>query len=66
MIPASGIYEVVVVDDTMRQLIHDQVAEQQLAGYARRNAPSIRDDGKTKILAGITSVQEILRVTLEE
>ena len=62
----TGIYEVVVVDDTMRQLIHDQVAEHELAGYARRKGPSIRDDGKTKILAGITSVQEILRVTLEE
>ena len=62
----TGIYEVVVVDDTMRQLIHDQVSEHELAGYARRKGPSIRDDGKTKILAGITSVQEILRVTLEE
>ena len=62
----TGIYEVVVVDDTMRQLIHDQVSEHELAGYARRNAPSIRDDGKSKILAGITSVQEVLRVTLEE
>ena len=62
----TGIYEVVVVDDTMRQLIHDRVSEHELVGYARRNTPGIRDDGKHKILAGITSVQEILRVTLEE
>lgn len=62
----TGIYELVIVDDTIRRLIHDQVSEQELAGYARRLAPSIRDDGKQKVLAGVTTVQEVLRVTLEE
>ena len=62
----TGIYELVPVDDTLRQLIHDQVSERELAGYARRKTPGIRDDGKSKVLAGVTSVQEILRVTLEE
>ncbi len=62
----TGIYELVLVDETLRQLIHDQVSEQELTGYARRRGPGIRDDGQEKILAGVTSVQEILRVTLEE
>jgi len=62
----TGIYELVMVDETLRQLIHDQVSEQQLTGYARRHSAGIRDDGKEKILAGVTSVQEILRITLEE
>ncbi|MFP6816245.1 MAG: type II secretion system ATPase GspE [Pseudomonadales bacterium] len=62
----TGIYELVPVDDTLRQLIHDQVSEHELAGYARRRTPGIRDDGKAKVLAGVTTVQEILRVTLEE
>ncbi|MEM9623264.1 MAG: type II secretion system ATPase GspE [Pseudomonadota bacterium] len=62
----SGIYELVSVDDTIRRLIHDQVSEQELAGYARRVGPSIRDDGKAKVLAGVTTVQEVLRVTLDE
>jgi len=62
----TGIYELVLVDETMRQLIHDRASEQQMTGYARRHTPSIRDDGKQKILSGVTSVQEILRVTLEE
>ncbi|MEE8079148.1 MAG: type II secretion system protein GspE, partial [Pseudomonadales bacterium] len=62
----TGIYELVLVDETLRQLIHDQVSEQELTGYARRRGPGIRDDGKEKILAGVTSVQEVLRVTLEE
>ncbi len=62
----SGIYELVVIDDTIRQLIHDRVSEQELTGYVRRKSPSIREDGKTKVLAGVTSVQEVLRVTLED
>ena len=62
----TGIYELVVVDDAMRQLIHDKASEQELTRHARRSCPGIREDGKSKILAGITSVQEVLRVTLEE
>jgi general secretion pathway protein E len=62
----TGIYELVVVDDTMRQLIHDRASEQELTGYARRKAPSIRDDAVAKILQGVTTVQEVLKVTLEE
>ncbi|MCZ6642069.1 MAG: type II secretion system ATPase GspE [Gammaproteobacteria bacterium] len=62
----TGIYELVLIDDTMRQLIHDQASEQQLVGYARRRTPGIRDDGKRKILAGTTTVQEVLKVTLDE
>lgn len=62
----TGIYELVVVDDTIRQLIHDRVSEQELTGYARRMGASIREDGKQKVLAGITTVQEVLRVSLEE
>ncbi len=50
----------------MRQLIHDQVSEQELTTFARQRTPGIRDDGKTKVLSGVTTVQEILRVTLEE
>lgn len=62
----SGIYELVLIDETMRQLIHDKVSELDLASYARRRTPGIRDDGKRKVLAGVTTVQEVLRVTLED
>ena len=62
----TGIYELITIDDTMRQLIHDRVSEHEMAGYARRKSPSIRDDGRDKILSGVTTVQEVLRVTLED
>jgi general secretion pathway protein E len=62
----TGIYELITIDDTLRQLIHDRVSEHEMAGYARRRSPGIRDDGRDKILAGTTTVQEVLRVTLED
>ena len=62
----TGIYEVVVVDEKMRQLIHDRVSEQEMAAYARTRTPGIRDDGKAKVLNGMTSVAEVLKVTLDD
>ena len=62
----TGIYELVTIDDQMRQLIHDRCSEQQLTEYARTSSSGLREDGKEKILEGVTTVQEVLRVTLEE
>ncbi|NJN51901.1 MAG: Flp pilus assembly complex ATPase component TadA, partial [Gammaproteobacteria bacterium] len=62
----TGIYELIVVDDELRQMVHDRAAEQALTAYVRQSAPSIRDDGRAKVLAGVTTVQEVLRVTLED
>ncbi len=60
----TGIYEMLEVDDNVRQLIHDRASEQELTRYARQHSPSIRADGKSKILAGITTVNEVMRVSL--
>jgi general secretion pathway protein E len=61
-----GIYELVTVDDQMRTMIHDGAAEHDLERYARTLTPSIRDDGRAKILRGETTVEEVLRVTRED
>lgn len=61
-----GIYELINIDEQMKTLIHDQRSEQELTRYARTRYPSIRDDGRSKVLAGTTTVQEVLRVTLED
>ena len=50
----TGIYELVVIDDAMRELIHDKASEQQLVRHVRRACP------------GIISVQEVMRVALSE
>jgi len=62
----TGIYELVMVDDTMRTMIHDGAGEHELERYARTLTPSIRDDGRAKILNGTTTVEEVLRVTRED
>ena len=62
----TGIYEMLAINEKMRELIHDAASEQELARYARSLAPSISEDGKRKILAGETSVEEVLRVSLDD
>jgi general secretion pathway protein E len=62
----TGIYELVVVDDAMRTMIHDGSSEQEMERYARTHTPSIRDDGRAKILSGVTTIEEVLRVTRED
>lgn len=58
-----GIYEIIEVDTALRSLIHDRAGEKELEEAARADAPSIFDDGIRKILGGITTVEEVLRVT---
>jgi general secretion pathway protein E len=62
----SGVYELVMVDDQMRTMIHDGAPEQDLERHARVLTPSIRDDGRTRVLRGETTLEEILRVTRED
>ena len=62
----TGIYELAMVDDAMRTLIHDGAGEQELERHARKGTPSIRDDGRRRILAGDTTLEEVLRVTRED
>ena len=61
----SGIYELVTINDGLRTLIHDRASEADLNKEARRQSPSISDDGREQVLSGSTSLEEILRVTQE-
>lgn len=62
----TAIYEVVPIDDHLRQMIHAGKAEYELEAYARQKTPSIRADGLRKVLAGKTTLEEVLRVTKED
>ena len=62
----TGIYELVSLDDRLRKLIHEGAAESELERHARSRSPSILADGWRKCVAGITSTEEVLRVTREE
>nr|WP_300425157.1 type II secretion system ATPase GspE [uncultured Thalassolituus sp.] len=58
----QGIYEIIEVDESMKTLIHDQAGEQEMERHARSLGPSIRQDGIRKVLAGKTTIEELLRV----
>jgi general secretion pathway protein E len=62
----TGIYELVVVDDAMRTMIHDGASEQDLERHARKLTPSIREDGIARVQRGETTLEEVLRVTRED
>ena len=62
----TGIYELISVNDRLRTLIHNCAPEQQLEAEVRANTPSLRDNGVNKVRSGLTSLEEVLRVTSRE
>jgi general secretion pathway protein E len=62
----AGVYELLVVDDEVRHLIHDGASEAAIRDYAsKKGMRSLRQDGIVQVLAGNTTLEEILRVTRE-
>ena len=69
----TGIYELLAVDEGVRRLIHQQAGEQEIDQYLRQATAlngepyqTIRQDGLRLVLAGITTVEEVLRVTRDD
>jgi general secretion pathway protein E len=61
----TGIHELLVIDEDVQTLIHSESGEQAIEKQIREHTPSIRDDGLSKVRAGITSLEEVMRVTKE-
>jgi general secretion pathway protein E len=62
----TGIYELVTIDNQLQKLIHENAGEHMLEAYIRGFTPSLRQDGCQRILAGETTLEEVLRVSNEE
>ncbi len=63
----TGIYELLLVDDAVRELIMSGANSVTIKEAARRNGMvTLREDGAAKVLRGLTSPEEVLRVTQEE
>jgi general secretion pathway protein E len=59
-----GIYELLVVDDEMRKLMHDNVSEQSIKAYAiSQGMIDLRQDGLRWVESGVTSLEELITVT---
>ncbi len=60
----TGIFELLHVNDGLRRLIHDRVQEQLLREYAVQGGMRVlRQDGVRLVVSGVTSLEELLRVT---
>jgi type II secretory ATPase GspE/PulE/Tfp pilus assembly ATPase PilB-like protein len=59
-----GIYELLVLTDDIRQLVLQKAPASRLKRHAlERGLVTLRMDGAEKVLAGLTTVEEVLRVT---
>lgn len=61
----TGIYELIVIDETLRTMIHDERSEGQMIEHARRRSDSLTRNGFQKVLSGETSLEEVLRVSMD-
>ena len=62
----TGIYELVSITPALAGLIHQGASEPDLAREARALSPSLFQDGQRLVLEGLTSFDELLRVTQED
>ncbi len=62
-----GIFEMFVIDDEVRKLIYDKVPSSVLRVRAREiGMRTLREDGARKVLAGLTSPEEVIRATISD
>lgn len=59
----QALFELVTVDAKLQALIHEDTGEIELEESIRQRVPSIREAGFELVRQGITTVEEVLRVT---
>jgi general secretion pathway protein E len=60
----TGIYELLPIDEELKRLIHDGAGEHALRDHAeKKGMRNLRQDGMRWVAEGITTPEEILRVT---
>ncbi len=61
----AGIFEIFVINDEVRHMIYERVSSSNLRQKARElGMRTLREDGIRKVLAGMTTLEEIFRVTM--
>ena len=59
-----GVYELLLIDDAIRPLIHRNAADAEILEAGRKQGMrTLREDGDRWLAAGVTSLEEVLRVT---
>ncbi|MCO5061704.1 MAG: Flp pilus assembly complex ATPase component TadA [Kiritimatiellae bacterium] len=63
----TGIYEILVINDTIRPLIVSRASSSAIKQEAiRLGMRTLREDGWTKALKGVTTLEEVVRVSEED
>jgi general secretion pathway protein E len=62
----TGIYELLTVGEHVRQMIHEQDTEEAILQSVRPRTTSFRDDGIARVRQGLTTIEDVLRVTQED
>jgi general secretion pathway protein E/type IV pilus assembly protein PilB len=61
----TGIFEIFRVTDEIQRMIFEKKPANELRNRAReRGMRTLREDGMRKVVAGVTSLEEVLRVTM--
>jgi type IV pilus assembly protein PilB len=62
-----GIFEIFQIDDEVRHLVNANLSSSQLRKRAREmGMRTMREDGIRKVLAGVTTAQEVIQVTMSD
>jgi len=63
----TGIFEVLVIDNEIRNMINEKMDSQTIKNYAlSKGMKTLRTDGLEKAIKGITTLEEVLRVTRKD
>jgi len=61
----KGLFEIFTITEEIQRMIYEKVPASQLRKRARENGMhTLREDGVRKVLAGITTLDEVMRVTM--
>lgn len=61
-----GIFEMLMLDDKIRDMILAKTSSSQIKRFAQEaGMKTLREDGVAKVLAGVTTIDEVIRVTQE-
>lgn len=61
-----GVYELIIVDERLKRLIHDGAGEHAISDAAFEHAETLAQSGFRHVLAGVTSLEEVIRVVRQE
>lgn len=63
----TGIFEVLIIDDEIRRMITDNTPAGELKRYAveKQGMTTMLEDGVSKVQSGITTMEEVIRVTAD-